>query len=1176
MDPLLITTQVDLSGAQALSSGIQTAMTSVQGATATTSARLKEMGQDLAQMNASIRIQAESLKDAYLEMGDAAATGSEKAIEQIGAQEQALAETRAAALALKREMADLAADVTSAPSSSGGIAGVGAASAQSALAKANDEAAKSAAVLSASLGRLAQVEGQLQRTAQQSAALQSVVSGYYITSAQMAQVKAVAEQTLNEEAMLSTEAWEDAFRAEVIETEATVAQTAAKEGLTGAIAQATVATEANTAATTGGVGATRSATAGIGLLEGRMMGSNRAAAAFLSTTIGLGPALQAAFPIIGAAALLSVFYEIGKAAIHLIENVVTLRDEVEALGEASSRTAKEAAQANWEWVQSQAELLKAQGKFAESQAFLQANASSKPLHLTLGLSKEQLKELPSGLQDFARSLEQVNTQAGSASKMAEIGVWITKSSAAIKQAEADLKKYREQQAQAEAAPAGGGLAGTTTAGGPAASYAATQAAHAQAVISAETELQNALLNLKHTQESKAAAEDDKVARDKITNSKDAAARVAETAKQEEEATVASLQKQKAAADLYYRTGIIDVQQWAAAMSAADELVAKAHQVYYEKAIAAFRGAGDTQKASALAASQVKTAQDALAKSTEELAHGYEELNKTEEKFHEEALKEVADTKAQEETLKAVSKAVGDWIESNKRLIKSNEDLKSSTQQAGYSDRVNQINETAARMLNSEDYVRAQMKALYEQEYRDTLEHLEKQRSAKQAAMEANQSETVRVKSDIDTGVVSGDAATSARLRLTQLATELNEEQGEYNTAQAAILAATARFHQQMAQLAIQESRESSKAINEFVTSSTQALNSFVVTVTTTTGVVNGRISELRFIGQQFSTMVFQMEKDFLRSILKMVEDTALFQAIQGKIQGTLGSVFAKVGLGPAAHAGGAAAGAGAKTAAETQATVALNAFTLALNGATTATTTSVPVTHAATAAKAAEVPAVTSGTVAHAANTGAVHSSSLAHVAHATHVALSSFAHIFHTGATHVSSTAQIANTATTVSLTSASIGAAVALTALAVASAADAAAMSFDTAATVINATVKLATLGFEQGGVIPHTGLHLLHKDERVLNVKQRADYEGMMAGGAMPTSPFSEHEPGSNAGSTTHVSGGPSSHLTLNYHEGSVSALDPSTIRDVLKGSRSDLHKIVKEGIHSGAFKLRELIK
>lgn len=67
------------------------------------------------------------------------------------------------------------------------------------------------------------------------------------------------------------------------------------------------------AAATGrlGVSGRQAATAGIGILEGRMMSGNRAAAAFAATTLGLAPILEAAFPVIGLIALGEVIAQIG-------------------------------------------------------------------------------------------------------------------------------------------------------------------------------------------------------------------------------------------------------------------------------------------------------------------------------------------------------------------------------------------------------------------------------------------------------------------------------------------------------------------------------------------------------------------------------------------------------------------------------------------------------------------------------------------------------------------------------------------------------------------------------------------------------------------------------------------------------------------------------------------------
>lgn len=74
-----------------------------------------------------------------------------------------------------------------------------------------------------------------------------------------------------------------------------------------------VAQNADADATIRAISGRQAGAASIGILEGRMMSGNRAAAAFLSTTLGLGPALEAAFPVIGLIALGDVAVQVGKS-----------------------------------------------------------------------------------------------------------------------------------------------------------------------------------------------------------------------------------------------------------------------------------------------------------------------------------------------------------------------------------------------------------------------------------------------------------------------------------------------------------------------------------------------------------------------------------------------------------------------------------------------------------------------------------------------------------------------------------------------------------------------------------------------------------------------------------------------------------------------------------------------
>ncbi len=126
--------------------------------------------------------------------------------------------------------------------------------------------------------------------------------------------------------------------AQRVETETTEQLIAAKEALAAAREADIVAATEETAAVEGvaaantsvGISARQSASAGIGILEGRLQSGNRAAAAFAATTLGLGPILQAAFPIIGALALGEVLVQIGTK----LYDTITKADEA---GQAISR-----------------------------------------------------------------------------------------------------------------------------------------------------------------------------------------------------------------------------------------------------------------------------------------------------------------------------------------------------------------------------------------------------------------------------------------------------------------------------------------------------------------------------------------------------------------------------------------------------------------------------------------------------------------------------------------------------------------------------------------------------------------------------------------------------------------------------------------------------------------------
>jgi hypothetical protein len=142
-------------------------------------------------------------------------------------------------------------------------------------------------------------------------------------------------------------------------TEAMEAAVAAYESLNTVSGEVVVSQERVAAAVTSvGISSRQAATAGIGILEGRMMSGTRAAGAFLANTLGLGPALQAAFPVIGALALGMVLVDITKGIVHFGEEAEDLADELntdwltgaigqmDGLGDAVKQADKEVEQLN--------------------------------------------------------------------------------------------------------------------------------------------------------------------------------------------------------------------------------------------------------------------------------------------------------------------------------------------------------------------------------------------------------------------------------------------------------------------------------------------------------------------------------------------------------------------------------------------------------------------------------------------------------------------------------------------------------------------------------------------------------------------------------------------------------------------------------------------------------------
>ncbi len=91
------------------------------------------------------------------------------------------------------------------------------------------------------------------------------------------------------------------------------------------------------------ISARMAASAELRVLEGNLMGSTRAAAAFISTIPGVGAALQVAFPLFGALALIEVLVTMG-------EKIAKLADDFDGLRKISDEAFKEMAKSEQELI----------------------------------------------------------------------------------------------------------------------------------------------------------------------------------------------------------------------------------------------------------------------------------------------------------------------------------------------------------------------------------------------------------------------------------------------------------------------------------------------------------------------------------------------------------------------------------------------------------------------------------------------------------------------------------------------------------------------------------------------------------------------------------------------------------------------------------------------------------
>lgn len=274
---------------------------------------------------------------------------------------------------------------------------------------------------------------------------------------------------------------------------------------TASVVENTDAHVTNNEAVSSGISDRMAASASLRTLELNMQGSTRAAGAFLTNVLGLGPVLQAAFPVIGAVALGEVLLTVGQRVYTLYQNMVNLKAEIAALGEASEKTAKQASDANWTWIQSQAELLKSQGKLKEAQEFLASHAGEKPETLSLGVDTSKLKDLEPEMKAFADQLAQVHTTAQAQSVFKELDAQMSSTQAKLSDFTSRIADLHTRIQAIEAHPTGRDDQAFAISGDIA------EIDSLQHKITAYTEYYNTLQNLKNKNVSDSAAEANKVA-----------------------------------------------------------------------------------------------------------------------------------------------------------------------------------------------------------------------------------------------------------------------------------------------------------------------------------------------------------------------------------------------------------------------------------------------------------------------------------------------------------------------------------------------------------------------------------------------------------------------------------------------------------------------------------------
>jgi hypothetical protein len=127
------------------------------------------------------------------------------------------------------------------------------------------------------------------------------------------------------------------------------------------------------------------------VLEGSQ--SIRAAERFITTALGLGPALQAIFPLVGAAAMVGILVKMGEEVYNVGRNFLFLHDAAERAVEIGKELAGQAESAFAKTASLQAEALRNNRKFVEAAKLEQQTLLSTPIKLPDLQSGENKKAL---------------------------------------------------------------------------------------------------------------------------------------------------------------------------------------------------------------------------------------------------------------------------------------------------------------------------------------------------------------------------------------------------------------------------------------------------------------------------------------------------------------------------------------------------------------------------------------------------------------------------------------------------------------------------------------------------------------------------------------------------------------------------------------------------------------